>query len=392
MKNNLKNALKKAKNVEILFTDILGNSRTLLIPKNKLKSAIKNGLKCDGSSIYSQNEVNNSDLDILLDNRHFYFLPNGNLLIFANTNNKYDARQNLLIYENELNNKKFFVNIGAELEFFLFDRTNIAKNNHFDKNLQKKFAKNNDNLNYFQFSNDSSYFVINEILHFCKHTNIEIEQCHHECANNQYEIDFKYDTPTNTADKIIYLKKIISFFAEKHNLYACFLPKPIKNQSGSGMHVNISVVDSHKKNLFYSQYGKFGLSDFAWDFANNINKHICAITAVANPIENSYDRLNAKIETPSKICINRCDRSALIRVPNSSKKNTRIELRSPDVSCNPYLTFSCIIRAGFENKNSNKNAIMGLPKNLDEALCFLKNDEYINRYIPKNYYKICKKR
>lgn len=395
MKNSYNKVLKSCNNVEILFTDLFGKSREVIIPKHKLKHALKYGLKCDGSSVSNQKDVCNSDLKIFLDINSFYKLPNKNMLIFAQTSDEYDSRKNLQNFEKKLKKSHFFANFGAEIEFFLFDYQNFNKNRKINtlNFCQKSLEKYNDKLNYFEISNDRSYNTLNEILEFCKDSNIEIEQCHHECANNQYEIDFKYDLPTKTADNIVYIKKIITYFAEKNGFYACFLPKPIPNQSGSGMHVNISITNKFKKNLFYKSNGKFGLSRFALNFSNNIVKHIGAITAIANPQNNSFERLNAKVETPTKICINKCDRSALIRVPNTTKKNTRIELRSPDVSCNPYLTFLAILKAGFDDKKENlKKRILQkkLPNNLIQALDFLKSDKCLSQLVPKNYYEILK--
>ena len=407
------------KNIEVTFVDLYNESKVLTIPKSRLSYAIKNGLKFDGSSISKMKNVNQSDMEIYLDLKRQYILPNKNLMIFANTNYSYDARKNLLLLENDLTKKNIKVNIGAEIEFFMFDislkevfennKKSLSKNKIIrtinKKNKKIKYNKiiNNyaksldcnqvfDNLKYYDYDENRYFNVLNDVTEFCKNTNLIVEQFHHECGTNQFELDFKFSSPTKTADNLIFLKNIITHFAKKHNLYACFLPKPLKKESGSGMHINISAY-KNKSNIFYNKKDKFHLSSLAYNFIDGIFNHINSITAVANPIKNSYQRLLAGCECPTKIDCNANDRTSLIRIPSASKNATRIELRSADISCNPYLTFLAVIKSGFEfllNENWKKDFKKyvkpnKLPKSLSYAKQCLKNDKYLSTIVPQNY-------
>ena len=263
-------------------------------------------------------------------------------------------------------------------------------------------------MSYFEHDDGIAFEMLNELVSFCNEKNIDIEAFHHECGTNQFELDFVFDSPSKTSDKIIYLKRLISIFAKQKNLVPCFLPKPIKNHSGSGMHINISVFKD-KKNLFFEKSNNQKLSDFAYKFAGGIFKHISSICYFANPLKNSYDRLNSGFETPTKIKLSAIDRSALIRVPKSSYQNTRLELRSPDISCNPYLTILAVLISGFDalkvfytkhgiksvdiNNTSNiyssfenfnkqwKNST--LPKSIEEAKASFSKDKLLKNIFPK---------
>lgn len=363
----------KIKFIQATFLDLLGEIRQFVIPINRLNECIKFGLKCDGSSINCLNDVKNSDTKIFLDKNSFYLLPNGNALIFCYTDSKYDARQNLYNYQQFINKQNLTVNFGAELEFFLFNNTKTVFN----------YSNSLDGLKYLNPAKAEFENCLLEIADFCK-DKINLEAVHHECANNQFEIDFKYASPLQTADNIVFLKTIIKYFANKHNLVACFMPKPLNNTSGSGMHINMSVFKK-STNLFYDKTDTCNLSSFAYSFINNIFKHIGGITAFANPIVNSYKRLNTGFETPSTINYSAINRSALIRIPKATKNSTRLELRSPDVACNPYLTFLAILQSSFDNTAENLPLLKQLPTNLSMAINHLQKDPLLNQLVPQSY-------
>ena len=369
---------KDIRNVECAFLDTYGKLRVLTIPKSRVKDIKKTGLKCDGSSINYQNKIEDSDMTFFLDLDSQYLLPNKNILYFCNTDFEYDARAKLKGIEKILERKKYKLFFGAELEFFLFDKNNLQKYS---------------DLEYFEYSFNKQFECLNEIMTFCEKTDVCIEAFHHECGKNQFEINFKYDSPTKTADNIVYLKMIIDYFANKHGLTACFMPKPIKDTSGSGMHINISAFWKNK-NKFYDKNDKNYLSKLAYRFIQGIFAHIGAITAVANPNSNSYERLNFGFEAPNEVKYSAKDRSALVRIPKADKTSTRIELRSPDISCNPYVTFLAIIKSGFGfllgEKIKNKKTPKKLPKTLFQALKELKRDNYLCDILSQNYIEIAK--
>ena len=390
------------KNIEVCFVDMLGKSRVVVIPKSRLKVALKNGLKCDGSSVCFNKTTNNSDLNLVLDENSFYLLPNQNLLVFASTNSKFDARKKLKNLEKKFERENMKICVGAELEFFMFENNakDFGKQN---KNCQSVQQYKLDSLSYFENDDGRCFDVLNSLVDFCDGKNIDIEAFHHECGKSQFEIDYKFDSPSKTADRVVYLKRLLSIFAQKNNLTVSFLPKPFKDECGSGMHTNISVF-SGGENLFYQKSDANKLSSFAYNFANGIFRHIKPICAFANPSNNSYDRLFAGSEVPQKVNLSKSDRTALIRIPKFTKNGARLEFRLPDISCNPYSTFLAVLMAGFENINFSENISMQIanqknqnisiekfendknteiPKNLDEAKLALKQDKLLSgaRYV-----------
>lgn len=360
--------------IEVVFLDLFGDTRQFTIPKERLADAINFGLKCDGSSINCANKIQNSDTRLLLDKSSYYLLPNGNLMIFCFTDSPYDARKNLLDMQTNLKQKSFDINFGAEIEFFLFKMLN-----------SKPDFTNNDNSHYLNPLIENYELCLRDVANFCK-DKINLEAIHHECATNQFEIDFKYDTPLKTADNIVFIKRVIKYFANKYNLVACFMPKPINGQSGSGMHINMSVY-KNDINLFYDNTDQNNLSQFAYDFIQNIFKHISAITAFTNPNVNSYKRLNTGFEAPTSVEYSSSNRSVVMRIPKASPKTTRVELRSPDVSCNPYISFLAVLVAGFDADTETTNIIIPkkLPKSLKEAIDYLSSDDLIKNLVPESY-------
>ena len=367
-------------NAEIEFLDLNGVEKVITIPKKRLKKIKRDGLSCDGSSVHYKT-IEDSDMKIFPDLLNVYPLPNKNILIFCDVDSEYDPRKKLKNLERFLQKKEYIVNVGVELEFFLFNKVSTTNFN---------------NLAYFGYEENSQMLCLNDIINFCKNADIKIEAFHHECGKDQFEIDFKYDSPTKTADRVVFLKRIIKHFALKYNLDACFLPKPLINTSGSGMHINISVYNKRKnKNLLFDKCNKFKLSEFGCKFIDGVFDHIGAITAISNPILNSYKRLNSGYETPNKISASFNNRNALIRIPSASKNSMRIELRSPDISCNPYLTFLAVLMSGFEfllnNQSGNISKVKSkhlskLPKTLKQAIKYLKSDNYLSNLVNEYYF------
>ena len=361
------------RNIEISFVDRFGKSRGMIVPVSRVKEILKNGISCDGSSI-GCTSVENSDMKIVADKDSYYVLPNGNLLLFANTDYEYDARSRLKKIEREFEAKNIKVNFGTEIEFYLFSKRDKRHNQL-------------DGQGYFEIGDNRYFKTLNEIIEDCKKTRVEIEAVHHECGENQFEIDFRYSSPVETADNIVFLKKVIDYRARNNGLKACFEPKPIDNMSGSGMHINMSLF-SHGKNLFYDENDNMKLSKISYRYIENILRHICALTAITCPTENSYKRLANGFETPSKADIGYANRNCLVRVPKASEKGTRIELRSPDLSCNPYLVFFAILTASIDSFDSKTIGFpKSLPKNLQEALLSLRQDKLISSLVPKEYLK-----
>ena len=231
----------------------------------------------------------------------------------------------------------------------------------------------------------------------------EIEASHHEVAPAQHEIDFKYDEALRTADNIMTFKLAVKTIAKRHGLFASFMPKPKYGINGSGMHVNMSLAKDGK-NIFADPSDELGLSQEAYYFIGGIMKHMKGMTAITNPLVNSYKRLVPGYEAPIYIAWSATNRSPLIRIPAARGAGTRVELRCPDPAANPYLTLAVCLAAGldgiehkimppesvkenvFEMRISQKVklGIESLPADLSEAVDELEKDEYIKDVLGKH--------
>jgi glutamine synthetase len=228
----------------------------------------------------------------------------------------------------------------------------------------------------------------------------DVQASHHEDANGQHEVDFRYDEALRAADNFMTFKIIVKKVAKRHNLHATFMPKPLSGMAGSGMHINMSL-SRDGENVFWDSKDERGLSREAYSFMAGIMNHIKAITAISNPIVNSYKRLVPGYEAPVYITWATRNRSPLIRIPAAQGEATRIELRSPDPSCNPYLTFAIILAAGLDGikkgltppapverniyqmteEERSTAGIESLPKNLYEALMELQKDDFVTEIL-----------
>ena len=197
-----------------------------------------------------------------------------------------------------------------------------------------------------------------------------IEASHHEVAPAQHEIDFKYDEALATADNIMTFKLAVKTIAKRHGLHATFMPKPKFGVNGSGMHINMSL-SKDGKNIFADPSDKLGLSKEAYYFIGGIMKHMKGMAAITNPLVNSYKRLVPGYEAPVYIAWSATNRSPLIRIPASRGEGTRIELRCPDPSANPYLALAVCLRAGLEGI---QNKIMP-PESVDRNIFAMTEEE-----------------
>ena len=227
-----------------------------------------------------------------------------------------------------------------------------------------------------------------------------VEASHHEVAPAQHEIDFQYDEALATADNIMTFKLAVKTIAKRHGLHATFMPKPKYGVNGSGMHINMSL-SKDGKNIFVDEKDKLGLSKEAYYFIGGIMKHMKGMTAITNPLINSYKRLVPGFEAPVYIAWSATNRSPLIRIPATHGKGTRIELRCPDPSANPYLALAVCLKAGldgiinkimppesvdcniFEMSNEQKMAsgIDEIPGTLIEAIYEMEKDGLIKEVL-----------
>ena len=258
-----------------------------------------------------------------------------------------------------------------------------------------------DRAGYFDVTTDEAADIRKEMVNALEGLGIVVEASHHEVATGQHEIDFRYADALKTADNAVTFKMTLKAIAQRHGLYATFMPKPFFGINGSGMHTHQSLAEvGSKRNAFHDPEDEYGLTAVARQFIAGQLAHARGMSAILAPLVNSYKRLVPGYEAPAYISWARINRSALVRVPRVSKgkpESTRIELRCPDPSCNPYLAFSVMLAAGldgirrelaipqpieedlfhFDEAMMAKYAVGTLPISLGEALDELQRDEVV---------------
>ena len=289
-------------------------------------------------------------------------------------------------------------NVGPECEFFLFSSDEAGR----------PTTESDEQAGYFDLGpNDYGENARRDMILTLEDMGFVIEASHHEAAPAQHEIDFKYDEGLKIADDIMTFKLVVKTIAKRNGMYATFMPKPRYGINGSGMHINMSL-SKDGKNAFYDPEDKLGLSRTAYQFIAGLLEHVKGITAIANPLINSYKRLVPGYEAPVYIAWSATNRSPLIRIPASHGEGTRAELRSPDPTANPYLVLAVCLAAGLDGikrnlqipEAVNRNiydmtdeerstaGIGSLPENLMEAGIELAADEYLKNTLGPHITKV----
>lgn len=384
--------------ISLQFTDILGILKSVTITVSQLKKALSNGCGFDGSSIDGFVRIEESDMSLHPDLDSFVILPfqsdagkTARLIcdVYCADGTPFagDPRYVLRRAIQAAADMGYTVNVGPECEFFLF---------HLDQN-GKPTTETFDKGGYFELGpTDRGESCRNDICRVLENMGFVIEASHHENANAQHEIDFRYDEVLRTADNVMTFKYVVKSVARQHGLYATFMPKPVFGQCGSGMHTNISLFKDGQ-NAFYDATDPYGLSRIAYGFVAGLMDHIESMTLLTNPIVNSYKRLVPGYEAPVYIAWSAKNRSPLIRIPSAKGSATRVELRNPDPTANPYLEMAAAIFAGLdgikrnltppEAKDSNiftmsseerhAQGIHSLPKTLGEAIHEFKHSDFM---------------
>lgn len=364
--------------VRLQFTDILGLVKNVSIPVSQIEKAFEEGIYFDGSSIEGFVRIQESDMRLEPDPSTFSVLPwrrkeDGgsaarlicDVLNADGTHFSGDPRYILKSALGHADELGFEVNAGPEPEFFVFEKVD-----------GKATTETHDYGGYFDLSpKDLASDLRREIIQTLESMDFEVEASHHEVARGQHEIDFKYDDGLRTADNIATFRSVVRAVAEHNDLHATFMPKPIAHINGSGMHTHLSLF-TDDGNAFYDGDDEFNLSEVGKQFLAGILEHAPAITAICNPTVNSYKRLVPGYEAPVYIAWSDVNRSALIRKPAArTPAASRIEVRSPDPSCNPYLALAVMVEAGLDGIERGLDAPDPVRENIyefDEA----KRDEY----------------
>ncbi len=393
--------------IRLQFTDIFGILKNVAITVEQLQKALEGELMFDGSSIDGFVRIEESDMYLRPDPSTFAVFPwrprdgavarlicdiyNPDGTPFAG-----DPRNVLRRAIQEAGEMGYTMNVGPELEFYLF---------HID-NEGRPTTITQDRAGYFDMAPvDLGENARRDMVLILEQMGFEIEASHHEVGNGQHEIDFKYSDALDIADKIVTFKFVVRTTAQRHGLHATFMAKPIYGIAGSGMHTNQSLM-KNEENVFYDPTAPDGLSQECIHYVGGLMEHVKAITAIANPNVNSYKRLVSGFEAPVYIAWSGRNRSPLIRIPAKRGLSTRIELRSPDPSCNPYLSLAACLKAGLDGiKNKitppaqcNRNiyemttaereelGIGSLPESLSQAIQELKKDQVIKEALGEHVF------
>jgi glutamine synthetase len=392
----------KVEFIDLMFSDLSGHLKSVTISPRELEDCVDNGKWFDGSSIEGFTRIHESDMLLIPDVSTYILLPwprdqkkvarmicdvyEPNRTSFAG-----DPRYVLKrIREKAMKNGHVY-HVGPEIEFFLF-RSKEERTYH-------------DRAGYFDFSpRDLATDVRAVMVSTLERLGINVEMSHHEGAPSQHEIDIEYADALKSADNVTTLKQAIKTVADENGLYATFMPKPVFGVNGSGMHTHQSLLSRDDENIFYDETDKYKLSSLAYYFMAGQLRYIREMAAVLCPTVNSYKRLVRGYEAPVYICWGQRNRSALIRVPRYSvgrARSTRLELRCPDPSCNPYLAFAVMLAGGlkgieekieppdpveedvygFDDRKLAKFYIKTLPEDLGEAIRELKGSKFMRETL-----------
>lgn len=412
-KESIINVVKEenVKYIKLQFTDMLGTIKSVEIPSSRVEDAMNGKVMFDGSSIEGFVRIKEADMYLHPDLDTFQilplesssygkvarficdvYLPNGEVFLG-------DPRSNLkrIVKQMEEMGFKNF-NVGVEPEFYLF----------------KQDEKGNPTL---EFNDEGSYFDLAPLdcSENCRHDIVleleklgyTVEVSHHEVGPGQNEINFMYSNVIETCDRVQTFKQVVKQIARKYNLHASFMPKPVAFKAGNGMHVNCSLTDKDGNNVFYDENDPMKLSNVCRKWISGILTHAREISAIANPIVNSYKRLVPGYEAPCYICWSDANRSSMIRIPAVRGKATRTEVRNVDPQANPYLAFACILAAGlkgikddyelidpvydnifeYTREEREEHGIKNLPENLKDAVKELKKSEFMKEVLGKHIFE-----
>jgi glutamine synthetase len=387
--------------IRLWFTDVLGTLKSFAITADELEDALDGGMGFDGSSITGYQDIEESDMIAMPDPSTFKIIPwspqeapTARMICDVRTpdGDPYvgDPRHILrraLERAKEMGFDNFFC--GPELEFFYFKDSNGTEPLDYG--------------GYFDLTTLDAASLRRETVTALQDLDIDVEYSHHEVGISQHEIDLRFDDALTMADKVQTYKTVVKEIATKHGVYATFMPKPLRDQNGSGMHTHQSLF-SGDRNAFFDANDQYFLSDTAKQFIAGQLRHAREISIIFAQFVNSYKRLVPGYEAPVYIAWSRRNRSALVRVPlyhPGQEKATRAELRCPDPSANIYLCFAALLHAGLEgiekgyelpepmernlyhlsHEEREKLGIQSLPADLGEAIFEAENSELLHKAL-----------
>jgi glutamine synthetase len=398
--------------LRLQFTDILGIAKNVELSASQFEKALDGQIMFDGSSIEGFTRIEESDMLLQPDLETFRIFP-----AFSESDAKHgrvarvicdvalpdgtpfsgDPRV-ILKRQAEKASKMGFDHVycGPECEFFLFQRSadGVAT------------TITHDAAGYFDLAPvDKGEEARRDMVNMLVELGFEVEAAHHEVAPGQHEIDFKYADMLATADAISTFKFVVKRVALEHGLHACFMPKPIAGINGSGMHTHISLFKSGE-NAFFDPKGQYQLSRTALHFVGGLLEHAPGMSAITNPLVNSYKRLVPGYEAPTNVAWSASNRSAMIRVPARRGVGTRAEFRAPDSASNPYLALTVMLAGGLDGirgkmeppppiqrniydlsvRDRRRHKVSSLPTTLREALDELEKSVVVRDALGEHIY------
>lgn len=395
--------------IRLQFTDLSGQLKNVAITSDQLPKALDGELMFDGSSIEGFVRIEESDMYLLPDLDSFAIFPfrpkEGGVArlmcdVYTPEGEPFAGcpRSQLKRMIDLAAKEGYTMNCGPEAEFFMF---------HTDENGAPTLHTH-DQGGYFDLApTDLGENARRDMVLSLEQMGLEIEASHHEVAPGQHEIDFKYSDALRTADDLSTFRFVVRTIAQRHGLYATFMPKPITGINGSGMHTHLSFF-KNGNNVFYDPDAPDEMSQDMLYFIGGLLNHAKGSTAVTNPLVNSYKRLVPGYEAPVYIAWSHRNRSPLVRVPARRGIGTRVELRNPDPSCNPYLAFATMLRAGLDgihkkttppdpvnlniytmtDEEKENYQIEQLPGNLHQAIMALDEDPIVQEALGEHIYRL----
>ena len=387
--------------IRLQFTDLSGATKNLAITENQLQKALAGNCAFDVSAIRGFEAVEESEMYLKPDLDSVAIFPwrpqQGKVMRLISdvvhadgTPFSGDSRHILKAVLKEAADLGYTLNVGPECEFFLF---------HTDEEGNPT-TKTHDAGGYFDIAPlDMGENCRRDICLTLEDMGFMVESSHHEMAKGQHEVDFRYDEALATADKIMTFKMVVKSIAQRHGLYATFMPKPVEGEAGSGMHVNISLMKDGK-NVFSDPEDPNGFSPIAMQFLGGVMAHLRGMTAITNPLVNSYKRLLPETGAPVYIAWSKNAPRSLACAMHAAGENSRLELRSPDSSANPYLALALILKAGLWGIRQAAEAPESisaqslktckaerLPETLKEALTEMTGDSLVKEVLGEDTLK-----
>lgn len=355
----------RLKFMRLQFTDIQGMIKSVEVPADQFEKALKGQLLFDGSSIEGFVRMEESDKLLKPDPDTFRIYPwsrNGDRIgrMICDVYNPDDTpfegcpRLTLRRMIERAAEMGFTLQAGPEIEFFLF----------LQRPNGDATTETHDSGSYFDMTPvDKGEDARRDIINILETLSIDVDSAHHELAPGQHEIDLKHSDALTTADNILTFRFLVRYVAQQHGLHATFMPKPLYGQAGSGLHIHLSLFQDGR-NAFFEPTGDYQLSTVALHFIGGLLRHARGFCVITNPLVNSYKRLVPGYDAPTNVAWSEHNRDPLIRVPARRGQGTRVELRMPDPSCNPYLALAVILAAGLQGIKEEVDAGPSITKNI----------------------------